>query len=177
MRRVVRALMVVGCVITVGTEVASAQQQTATSLPSVSVGSRVRVFATSIRRDRFIGRVDSLESGEMVLDTAGVRRRLGFELGPVLVESYRRVRIRTSSIERIEVSGGRTTRSTTLKGALLGGLIGAALIGFGQAPEVNPGFQDFLKGAPVGLAIGVVVGGGVGYALGGEKWLPAERPR
>jgi ribose/xylose/arabinose/galactoside ABC-type transport system permease subunit len=75
------------------------------------------------------------------------------------------------------VSGGRTTRSAAFKGALIGGLIGAALIGLGQAPEVNPTFQDFLKGAPIGLALGVVVGGGVGYALGGEKWLPGDPPR
>lgn len=152
-------------------------QQASATLPSVSVGTRVRVFATSIRRDRFIGRVDSLEAGEMVLDTAGVRRRLGFEMGPVLVEQFRRVRLRTAAIDRIDVSAGRTTRSATLKGAIIGGLIGAALIGFGQAPEVNPTFQDFLKGAPVGLAVGAVVGGGVGYALGGEKWLPAAVPR
>ena len=87
------------------------------------------------------------------------------------------MRIRTGAIERIEVSGGRTTRSATIKGAIIGGLLGAALIGFGQAPEVNPSFQDFLNGAPKGLAAGLVVGAGVGYALGGEKWLPAEVPR
>lgn len=156
---------------------ALAQQASTPVLKAVNVGSRVRVLAPSLRRDRFVGRVDSLEAGEMVLDTAGVRRRLGFELGPVLVESYRRVRIRTGAIDAIEVSGGRTTRGTTIKGALLGGLIGAALIGFGQAPEVNPQFSDFLKGAPLGFAIGAVVGGGVGYALGGERWLPAEKPR
>lgn len=173
---VVRVLLVGVSVSAIAAE-ARTQQQVAPALPSVSVGSRVRVIATAIRRDRFIGRVDSLDSGEMVLDTAGVRRRLGFELGPVLVESYRRVRIRTGAIERIEVSGGRTTRSSTLKGVLIGGLIGAGLIGFGQAPEVNPEFKDFLKGAPIGFAIGAVVGGGVGYALGGERWLPAEKPR
>ncbi|MCC6317404.1 MAG: hypothetical protein IT361_06880 [Gemmatimonadaceae bacterium] len=143
----------------------------------VSIGARVRVLAPSLRRDRFVGRIDSLDTGEMVLDTAGVRRRLGFEMGPVLVESFRRVRIRTGAIDAIEVSGGRTTRSATIKGILIGGVIGAALIGFGQAPEVNPTFKDFLKSAPVGLAIGAVVGGGVGYALGGEKWLPADVPK
>lgn len=151
--------------------------QRAAPVASISVGTRVRVIASTVRRDRFIGRVDSLEAGEMVLDTAGVRRRLGFEMGPVLVEQYRRVRIRTGAIERIEVSGGRTTRSATIKGALIGGIIGAALIGFGQAPEVNPSAKDFLKGAPKGLAAGLVVGAGVGYALGGEKWIPAEVPR
>lgn len=156
---------------------AEAQQVSGPAVQPVGVGTRVRIFAPSLRRERIVGRVDSLETGEMVLDTTGVRRRLGFETGPILVEQYRRMRLRTAAIEQIEVSGGRTTRSATLKGALIGGLIGAALIGLGQAPEVNPTFQDFLKGAPVGLAIGVVVGGGVGYALGGEKWLPGDPPR
>lgn len=160
----------------VGT-VAEAQQVSGPAVQPVGVGTRVRIFAPSLRRERIVGRVDSLETGEMVLDTTGVRRRLGFETGPILVEQYRRMRLRTAAIEQIEVSGGRTTRSATLKGAVIGGLIGAALIGLGQAPEVNPTFQDFLKGAPVGLAIGVVVGGGVGYALGGEKWLPGDPPR
>ncbi len=154
-----------------------ARAQQVAPVASVSIGSRVRVLAPTIRRDRFTGRVDSLEAGEMVLDTAGVRRRLGFEMGPVLVEQYRRVRLRTAAVERIEVSAGRTTRSATLKGAIIGGLIGAALIGFGQAPEVNPSFQDFLDGAPKGFIGGVIVGGAVGYALGGEKWVPAELPR
>ncbi|MBC7895619.1 MAG: hypothetical protein H7066_09400 [Cytophagaceae bacterium] len=157
--------------------VAEAQGAIGPMLQSVTVGSRVRVFAPSLRRDRFVGRIDSLDTGEMVLDTAGVRRRLGFEMGPVLVESFRRVRIRNGAIEAIEVSGGRTTRSATLKGAIIGGLVGAALIGFGQAPEVNPGLKDFVRNAPIGFAAGVVIGGGVGYALGGEKWLPAEVPR
>jgi hypothetical protein len=143
----------------------------------VSVGSRVRVSAPSLRRDRFVGRIDSLEVGEMVLDTAGVRRRLGFDTGPVLVEQYRRVRIRTAAIEAIELSGGRTTRSATIKGAIIGALVGAALIGFGQMPEVNPSFQDFLEGAPAGAIAGGVVGAVVGYALGGERWIPAEIPR
>ena len=156
---------------------AVAQRASGPAAQPVGVGSRVRVSVPTLRRDRFTGRVDSLESGEMVLDTAGTRRRLGFELGPVLVESYRRVRIRTGAIEGIELSGGRTTRSTTLKGMLIGGLVGAALIGFGQAPEVNPTFKDFLTNAPIGFAVGVVVGGGVGFALGGERWVPAEVPK
>ncbi len=171
-----RVLMVVAVSLPCTTAV-GAQQVSAPLLQSVGVGTRVRISAPSLRRERFVGRVDSLEAGEMVLDTTGVRRRLGFEMGPVLVEQYRRVRVRTAAIEQIEVSAGRTTRSATIKGMLIGGAIGAALIGFGQAPEVNPTFQDFLKGAPIGLAIGVVVGGGVGYALGGERWVPGEAPR
>lgn len=154
-----------------------AQQATPVAARPVSVGTRVRIFAPTLRRDRYVGRVDSLDANEVTLDTAGVRRRLGFETGPVLVESYRRVSIRTSAIEQIEVSAGRTTRGATIKGMLIGGLSGALLIGFGQLPEVNPSAKDFLKGAPLGLALGAVVGGIVGYALGGERWVPGELPR
>lgn len=154
---------------------ASASAQAAAPV-SVTVGSRVRIFAPTMRRDVYVGRIDTLQQGEVVLDTTGVRRRLGFEMGPVLVESFRRVKLRTSTVERVEISGGRTTRSTTIKGALIGGLVGALLVGLGQAPEVNPGFDDFMKGAPIGLAVGAVLGGGVGYALGGERWLPATLP-
>lgn len=154
--------------------------QGATSAPApapVGVGARVRILAPALRRERFTGRIDSLEAGEMVLDTAGVRRRLGFETGPVLVESYRRVRIRTGAIEQIDVSAGRTTRSATIKGALIGGVVGAVLIGVGNAPEVNPKFSDFVKNAPLGAILGVTIGGGVGYALGGERWVPGQVPR
>lgn len=158
-------------------DISLAQQVEQSALPYPTVGSRVRVFAPTVRRDHFVGRIDSLSADDMVLDTARVRRRLGFETGPVLVEQYRLVRIRTEAIEAIELSGGRTTRGATIRGIIIGGLAGAALIGFGQLPEVNPGFKDFLKGAPTGLAIGAVVGGIVGYALGGEKWVPAAIPR
>lgn len=153
------------------------QQVQPAGVQTPAVGSRVRIFAPTLRRDRFVGRIDSLSADEMVLDTAGVRRRLGFETGPVLVEQYRRVRIRTDAIETVELSGGRTTRGATIKGIIIGGLAGAALIGFGQLPEINPGFSDFMKGAPIGLAAGALVGGVVGYALGGERWVPATMPR
>ena len=156
---------------------ARAQQVSPVAAQPVSVGSRVRIFAPSLRRDRYVGRVDSLDVNEVVLDTAGVRRRLGFELGPVLVEQFRMVSIRTSSIERIEVSGGRTTRGTTIKGLLIGAVGGALLFGLGQLPEVNPKAKDFFKAAPLGLAVGAVGGAIVGFALGGERWVPGELPR
>lgn len=143
----------------------------------VSVGSRVRISAPSLRRDRYVGRIDSLDVNTMVLDTAGTRRRLGFDTGPVLVESYRVVSIRTSAIEKIELSAGRTVRKATIKGAVIGAIGGALLLGFGNLPEVNPKAKDFFKGAPLGLALGAIGGGIVGYALGGERWVPAEIPR
>jgi hypothetical protein len=156
---------------------ATAQQAVPVGAQPVGIGSRVRIFAPSLRRDRYVGRIDSLDVAEIVLDTAGTRRRLGFEMGPVLVEQYRLVSIRTSAIESIELSGGRTTRSATIKGLVIGAVGGGLLLGLGQLPEVNPTTSDFVKGVPVGLAIGGVIGAIVGYALGGERWVPAELPR
>lgn len=143
----------------------------------VFVGSRVRVFAPSLRSERYVGRVDSLDAVSMVMDTTGARRRLGFDTGPVLVEEYRRIRLQLSSIERIEASGGRTTRKSTIKGILIGAIGGGLLWGLGNLPEVNPTASDFVKEMPVGLVAGGVIGGVVGYALGSERWLPARIPR
>ena len=138
------------------------------------IGSRVRIMAPSIRRDRFIGRIDSLSDQRVVLDTTGERHRFGFEMGPVLVDEFRRPSVQRSAIERVEISGGRTVRGSTLRGALWGALAGALIVGVGNLPQVNASFDDFLKYAPIGAILGGAVGGVVGYALGGERWLPAR---
>lgn len=154
-----------------------AAAQMSERVPEVSVGTRVRVFAPDLRNDRYVGRIDSLAAGVMVLDTAGQRTRLGFDTGPVLVDSYRRVAIRVSAIQAVEVSSGRTTTGATIRGALIGALAGGLLWGLGNLPEVNPSASDFIRGAPAGMVVGLVIGGGVGWALGGESWRPARVPR
>ena len=150
------------------TRMAEGQGIDLTQLPRV--GDRVRIIAPSLRDDRYVGRVEGLPRDSILLDTAGVRRRLGFELGPVLVEEFRRVTIPTSAIQSIDISAGRTHRRSTIKGMLIGALAGGAVFGATNLPEINPGFSDFVDGAGVGLAIGAVAGGVVGYLLGGEKW-------
>jgi len=147
---------------------AGAQVRGPAQLPRV--GARVRVIAPTIRDDRYVGTVESLPRDSITLDTAGVRRRLGFDTGPVLVEEYRRVTLPTSAIQSIDISTGRTHRRSTIKGAIIGSIGGAVLFGATNLPEVNPTFSDFLDGAVVGLVVGAVAGGVVGYLLGGEKW-------
>jgi hypothetical protein len=156
---------------------ALAHAQEAGAQRGISVGTRVRVYAPDLREDRYIGRVDSLGSDVIVLDTAGVRTRLGFDTGPVLVDEYRRVAIRLSAIEQVEVSGGRTKRSSTVRGAIIGALIGGLVLGLGNLPEVNPSTSDFLEAAPAGMVVGGLIGGTIGWGLGGESWLPAVIPR
>jgi hypothetical protein len=140
------------------------------------VGSRVRVFAPELRIDRYVGRVQTLDGSVMVLDTGEVRTVLGMESGPVLVDQYRLVTIRLSTIEALEVSGGRTVRSTMWKGAIVGALVGGLLFGLGAMPEINPGAQDFIKGVPPGLLFGAIGGALIGWGIGGERWLPASIP-
>lgn len=145
-----------------------AQVQPPPQLPRV--GDRVRIRAPSIREDRYVGRVEALPPDSIRLDTAGVRRRLGFDTGPVLVEEFRRVTLPTTAIQSIDVSAGRTHRKSTIKGMVIGAVGGAVLFGATNLPEVDPKFSDFLAGATVGAIVGGLAGGTVGYLLGGEKW-------
>ncbi|MFN8582312.1 MAG: hypothetical protein U0163_15230 [Gemmatimonadaceae bacterium] len=143
----------------------------------VFVGSRVRVRAPSLRSDPYVGKIDSLDAVAMVMDTTGARRRLGFDTGPVLVEEFRHVKLQLSSVDRIEISGGRTTKHSTIRGLIIGATAGALLWGLGNLPEVNPSAKDFVKEMPAGAVAGGVLGAVVGYSLGGERWLPARIPR
>jgi len=144
---------------------------------AAGVGTRVRIFAPDLRTDRYVGRIQSLDGAVVVLDTGEVRSVLGMSSGPVLVDQFRRVTIRLSTIESVEVSGGRTVGGATFRGALVGSLIGGLLMGLGNMPEVNPGARDFVRGVPPGLAIGAVVGAVVGWGVGGESWIPARLRR
>jgi hypothetical protein len=151
--------------------------QSADSGRGPEVGARVRVFAPELRTDRYIGRIKSIDGAVMVLDTGEVRTVLGMESGPLLVDQFRRVTIRLSTIEAIEVSGGRTARGAVVRGAVFGALAGAVLFGLGSMPEVNPDANDFMRGVPVGLAIGALGGAVIGWGIGSERWLPARVPR
>jgi hypothetical protein len=157
--------------------ITSAGAQTPDSVRGPEVGSRVRVFAPDLRTDRYVGRIKSLDASVMVLDTGEVRTVLGMESGPVLVDQFRRVTIRLSTITSIEVSGGRTARGAMARGALFGALAGAVLFGLGSMPEVNPDANDFMRGVPVGLAVGALGGAVIGWGIGGERWVPAPIPR
>jgi hypothetical protein len=155
----------------------SAGAQNPDSVRGPEVGARVRVFAPELRTDRYVGRIKSIDASVMVLDTGEVRNVLGMDTGPVLVDQFRRVTIRLSTIEAIEVSGGRTARTAVVRGALFGALVGGLLFGLGAMPEINPDANDFIRGVPLGLAVGAVGGAVIGFGIGGERWVPARVPR
>ena len=176
--RVVRRLMMVGVVAlaSMGAERAEAQQRPVETAPATRIGSRVRVVAPSVRDDRIVGEITALPVDSMTLDTTGVRRRLGFDLGPVLVDEYRYVTIPLSAVERIELSAGRTHLRTTVYGLGIGALVGGVITGGSGAQQVNPTAGDFFEEFTTGAIIGGLIGGIVGYLLGGERWVPASRP-
>jgi hypothetical protein len=157
--------------------IASADAQSTDSTRGPEVGSRVRVFAPDLRTDRYVGRIKSIDASVMVLDTGEVRTVLGMESGPILVDQFRRVTIRLSTIEEIEVSGGRTARSAVMRGAVFGALAGGILFGLGSMPEINPDANDFMRGVPLGLAVGALGGAVIGFGIGGERWVPTRVPR
>lgn len=163
-------VMVALAIVATATQAGAAEAQGIGPSQLPRVGDRVRIIAPSLRDDRYVGRVEGLPRDSILLDTAGVRRRLGFETGPVLVEEFRRVTIPTSAIQSIDISAGRTHRRSTVKGIIIGALAGGALFGATNLPEINPGFSDFIDGAGVGVVVGGLAGGVVGYLLGGEKW-------
>lgn len=146
----------------------AAQQAPPPTLPPV--GSRVRITALGVRGERFTGRITEFPPDSVQLDTTRARNRLGFETGPVLVEQYRSVTLPVALIDRVEISTGRTRRRSVIKGALIGAAVGAVVFGVTTLPELNPGFGDFLEKAPIGLAVGGVLGGGAGYLFAGERW-------
>jgi hypothetical protein len=156
---------------------ATSQAQAPDSTQAPAIGMRVRIFAPDLRTDRYVGRIRALDGSVMVLDTGEVRSVLGIESGPVLVDEYRRVTIRLSNIQSIDVSGGREPRGGLVRGALFGSLIGGLLIGLGSMPEVDPDANDFIRGVPPGMVIGGLIGAVLGWQVGGERWLPARRPR
>jgi hypothetical protein len=157
--------------------VTSLDAQSADSGRGPEVGSRVRVFAPELRTDRYVGRIKSIDASVMVLDTGEVRTVLGMDTGPILVDQFRRVTIRLSTIEALEVSGGRTVRGAAMRGAVFGALIGGLIFGLGSMPEVNPDANDFMRGVPLGLVVGALGGAVVGWGVGGERWLPVRVPR
>lgn len=151
-----------------------AQQTPVSTLPRV--GTRVRVWAAGLRADAYVGQIVGFPADSVTIDTTGVRRRLGFETGPVLVEEFREVSIPLLLVDRVETSGGKTYKRSMIKGSIIGAVVGALLWGVSSLPEVNPGFGDFVSGMPVGAVVGGLLGAGTGYLFAGERWVPYPPP-
>ena len=144
--------------------------------PRVVPGRRIRVTLRVPEGLRIAGRIDSIVERGFVLDTAEQRSILFIAPGPELLGPYRIARVRYEDIARLEASRGTSRR----RGAIIGGLIGAAaggvLTGLSRSPQQNPTGGDVLSAAAGGVVAGGLVGGLVGYALGRERWAEVGWP-
>lgn len=130
--------------------------------PALSLGARVRVSAPGLSQPSVVGRYDGLEADTVLL--------VSTRTGPPL-------QIPSSTVTRLELSGGRDRDRGAAVGALVG--FGASVVGVLLYAKVC-GSDAAL--APIGAAYsGVVVGLPVGAILGGtvfapERWRPIPAP-
>ena len=154
-----------------------AQEPTTLPAPPVAVGQRVRISTAPAGRRQIAGTIDSVLARAFVIDTVGERRRrFLLDPGPAVLDQFRRVTIRFTEIERLEVSRGIDRWRGVLRWGLIGAAGGALLGGAANSSEINPTAKEFLTGAGSGAAVGGIVGGAVGYFLGRERWQAVPKP-
>lgn len=144
-------------------------------------GTRVRVDAPKVSRDRIVGTVRAIRADSIVLDTVDVQRqeRMFFP-STVLVEDYRRVTLAVSEVANMERSRGRSrilgAIKTGIRGALIAGVIGGlGSLSAGSRDGIT--LRDFTRGAGEGAMLGIAIGGSFGWAYGSERWQPVSVPR
>jgi hypothetical protein len=144
--------------------------------PRLVPGTRIRVTLRNLRDARFAGRIDSVLAQAFVLDTADRRSVLFIAPAPELLPAFRQTRVRYEDIQRLEISRG----ASRTRGAVIGGLIGAAagglLTSLNDTPQLNPSGRDVGKAAVSGIVVGGLIGGIAGYWIARERWAPIPWP-
>jgi hypothetical protein len=144
--------------------------------PRLVPGTRIRVTLRNLRDARFTGRIDSVLAQAFVLDTADRRSVLFIAPAPELLPPFRQARIRYDDIERLEISRG----ASRTRGAVIGGLIGAAagglLTSLNDTPQLNPSGRDVGRAAVGGVIVGGLLGGLVGAWIARERWATLPWP-
>jgi hypothetical protein len=144
-------------------------------------GTRVRIDAPTVSRERIVGTVRALRADSIVLDTADAQResRMFFPT-TVLVEDYRRVTLAVGEVAHMERSRGRSRLLGALKTGIRGALIAGTIAGLGSLSAGSRDgitLRDFTRGAGEGAVLGIAIGGSFGWAYGSERWQPVAVPR
>ncbi|HEX8271746.1 MAG TPA: hypothetical protein VF615_03775 [Longimicrobiaceae bacterium] len=118
-------------------------------------GARVRVLEAGAGGRRFAGTVVRADSARLEVASGPSGRSLPWD-----------------RVELIEVSRGRRTFGSALKGMAIGAVLGFAVYkSYADARYDNDEFNGvaaLVEGAPVGALAGL----GIGLALGRERWRP-----
>ena len=133
----------------------------ATQIPSIAVGTRVKVSAPEISTTPVIGTVRALDAKSLTVDVSG-------RTEPLAVPRDR--------IRRLEVSTGRRSRWT---GALIGGLLGAAAgAALGNSTASKNAYDVKSADQAGGAVLGLLVGAGIGALIPpGERWQDVSSSR
>ena len=139
----------------------------AQSPDAVPLGARMRVTTTAADSIH-VGKLTSLDSVAVVLEGKALRH-------PGLPTEWTSLTIPLASVRRLEVSRGQTRRARrTIAGGVIG-LVAGSFIGgviMAKATECNCEESGIgvLLGVPVGAAVGLLAGGGIGYAMAPHRW-------
>lgn len=125
-------------------------------------GTLVRVRAPGTRP--MVARVVGVRGDSLVLREPGSRGETAVAL---------------SGVRTLEIGAGRNRTASTLRGAAIGAVVGAAAIGaLGYAAASNDPYQTdppstnaLWMGGFFGVPIGAGIGGLAGYAIGTERWV------
>ncbi|MEP6782978.1 MAG: hypothetical protein ABI983_04860 [Acidobacteriota bacterium] len=132
----------------------------AQSLLPIAVGQRVRIWTASA--EAMTGRVAALARDTIQID----------------VDGRDRATVAAMTIRKVEVSGGKKSRgagakASAIRGALIGGALGAILLGW-QHEDVGDDGASVGEAVALGLWSGALFGGaigaGVGAARAGDQW-------
>jgi hypothetical protein len=133
----------------------------AAQVPTLAVGSRLRVYQPAVSRIE----------GTLMAQTAD----------SLTVASVRATRalIPSARVGRIQVSEGEKASAGALKGAKIGGVLGLAggLFLAALASDLDSGFrgEDFAVLSVAGMFNGALYGAVIGAVVGAEKWTTVYR--
>jgi len=124
--------------------------------PTITVGSRVRLWAPTVVKGRIEGTVIELDERSLVLG--------GIERGPLTLSR--------EAITRLDVSTGR--RRQTLRGTLIGTGIGLVFMGVLCGGD----YGDCGQASPV-ATLGALLGTGIGALVKRDRWqaMPLDQAR
>ena len=135
------------------TAASASAQDTVSPLP----GMRLRVTARELAPKPIVGDLVQITEHEIVLAQSGSDRTV----------------VPRASAKRVEWSKGR--HGNTVKGLLIGGAVGAAVLSVANAQDPETGeTQEYVLVALVGAGLGALPGAGIGALVRTERW--AELP-
>jgi len=156
-------------------------------------GTRLRISAPSLQRDRVVGTVVQRIADTLVVDTVDASRvnRMFFP-STVPVDEYRRVSLPVTLIDTLQVSMGRSRAHGMLRLATKAAVLGGLALGVNYMSGTNRvNMRNFASGFRTGAIAAAVVAGPIGFRRGQERWatvfgvdksrpkepLPARDPR